>query len=270
MLSAELREYAEVPDRFSRIADGSSVTRFDDGRICVLQGPTWASISAPNVDAGAVGELLELAHELVPAEKGAVWWLGPSARPADIADRLRAAGLTEPRDRVGRLIALALTDEPAAVPAGVDVRRVETFEDFAAAREVQWDAFDTPAERRESGRRRLDAEFEETMATGIPAGFIAVLEGRVAASAMSVPADRGVFLIAGATAPWARGRGLYRALIRARWDDAVARGTPALITQANPETSYPILKRLGFEDVCEIVRLEDVRRQSTGSTSPDS
>ena len=48
-VSSELREYAEVPDRFSRIAEGSSVTRFDDGRICVLQGPTWASISAPNV-----------------------------------------------------------------------------------------------------------------------------------------------------------------------------------------------------------------------------
>jgi hypothetical protein len=47
--------------------------------------------------------------------------------------------------------------------------------------------------------------------------------------------------------------------VRARWDDAVARGTPALVTQANPETSYPILRRLGFEEVCEITRLEDVR-----------
>jgi predicted GNAT superfamily acetyltransferase len=60
-------------------------------------------------------------------------------------------------------------------------------------------------------------------------------------------------------APWARGRGLYRALVRPRWNDAVARGTPALVTQANPETSYPILRRLGFEEVCEITRLEDVR-----------
>jgi len=159
-LSAELRAYAEVPDRFSRIAEGSSVTRFDDGRICVLQGPTWASISAPNVHSDDVDALLELTHELVPAEKGAVWWLGPSARPADIAARLRAAGLAEPRDGVGRLVALALTEEPAAVPASVEVRRVDTFADFAAAREVQWEAFDTPVERRESGRRRLRAEFE--------------------------------------------------------------------------------------------------------------
>ncbi|MDP9284473.1 MAG: GNAT family N-acetyltransferase [Actinomycetota bacterium] len=137
-----------MPDRFAPVVAGSSVSRFDDGRICVLQGPTWASVSAPNV----------------------------------------------------------------------------------AEEEV-----------------------------GIPVGFVAMLEGRPAATGMSIPSQRGVFLIAGAVAPWARGRGLYRALVRARWDDAVARGTPALVTQANPETSYPILRRLGFEEVCEITRLEDVR-----------
>ena len=29
------------------------------------------------------------------------------------------------------------------------------------------------------------------------------------------------------------------------------------ITHADPDTSYPILKNLGFEDVCAIVRLEE-------------
>ena len=42
----------------------------------------------------------------------------------------------------------------------------------------------------------------------------------------------------GATAEWARGRGAYRALVRARWDDAEARGTPALGVHAK-ETSAP-------------------------------
>jgi predicted GNAT superfamily acetyltransferase len=64
---------------------------------------------------------------------------------------------------------------------------------------------------------------------------------------------------AGAVLERARGRGVYRALVRPRWDDAVARGTPALITEANPGTSYPILKRVGFVDVCTIRRLEDPR-----------
>ena len=47
MITDELREYAETPDRFAPIPEGSSVTRFDDGRICVIQGTTWAGVSAP-------------------------------------------------------------------------------------------------------------------------------------------------------------------------------------------------------------------------------
>ena len=54
----------------------------------------------------------------------------------------------------------------------------------------------------------------------------------------------------------ARGRGAYRALVRARWDDAVAAGTPVLITQAG-RMSLPILERLGFRAVCEIQVLLD-------------
>jgi hypothetical protein len=38
--------------------------------------------------------------------------------------------------------------------------------------------------------------------------------------------------------------------VRARWDLAVERGTPALVTQAG-KMSRPILERLGFRTVCE-------------------
>jgi predicted N-acetyltransferase YhbS len=255
----ELREYAEMPDRFAPVVAGSSVSRFDDGRICVLQGPTWASVSAPNVAEEEVEGLLADVRSLIPPDKNTTWWIGPSARPADVARRLEALGLQPPTDRVSRLRSLVRTLEPAAIPAGVEVRRVEIYDDFVAAREVQWDAFGTAEGRRAVQRPRLREDFEESMHLGIPVGFVAMLEGRPAATGMSIPSQRGVFLIAGAVAPWARGRGLYRALVRARWDDAVARGTPALVTQANPETSYPILRRLGFEEVCEITRLEDVR-----------
>ena len=99
--------------------------------------------------------------------------------------------------------------------------------------------------------------FDASQAAGIPVTFLAEIDGRPAATAMSVPSPRGVFLIGGCTAPWARGRGLYRALVRARWEDAVRRGTPALVTQAKPDTSLPILLRLGFVEVCRIRRLED-------------
>jgi hypothetical protein len=61
----------------------------------------------------------------------------------------------------------------------------------------------------------------------------------------------------GATIARARGRGAYRALVRARWDDAVARGTPLVAVHAGA-MSAPILRRLGFEQVVRFRRLEDV------------
>jgi predicted N-acetyltransferase YhbS len=258
-ISRELREYAETPDRYASVAPGSSVSRFDDGRVCVIQGPSWASVSAVEVGEDEVASLVAQVHELVAPEKHCTWWLGPSVRPADLADRLLAHGFTSPRDHVGLVKALALVDPPAATPEAIQVRQIETLEDFVAARDIQWEAFDVPEELRVLQQAREHEDFEESMELGIPVGFIATLDGRPAATALAIPSERGMFLIAGSSAPWARGRGLYRALVRARWELAVRRGTPALVTQAHPSTSYPILQRLGFQDVCDINRLEDQR-----------
>ena len=264
-MTAELREYAETPDRFSRVAAGASVERFADERICILQGPTWASISGARVAANEVEALLAEVRRRVPADKEPVWWIGPSARPPDLYDRLRALGLEQPRDGVSLLHALALTDEPAG-PEGIEVARVETFEQFRAARELQWDVFEAPPDRRERNRARLREDFEESQRLEIPVDFLATIGGRPAGTALAIPSDRGVFLIGGSTVQWARGRGVYRALVAARWEYAVARGTPALVTQAVPDSSYPILLRLGFTEICTIRRLGDPhpRREPPG------
>jgi hypothetical protein len=256
-ISAALREYAETPDRYSFVPAGASVERFADDRVCILQGPTWASVSGASVCEDEVEALLAEVRARVPAEKEPVWWLGPSARPHDLYERLQALGLREPRDRGTLVHALVLTHEPAGAGEDVVVRRIETFEEFCAAREVQWDAFDTPEDRRARNRARLREDHEESQRLQIPVGFLATLDGLPAATALAVPSERGVFLIGGATAVWARGRGLYPALVHARWEYAVARGTPALATHALPDTSYPILRRLGFEEVCTLRRLED-------------
>ena len=65
-IARELREYAETPDRYAPAIEGSSVTRFDNGRVCVIQGPTWASVSAPNVAADEVEALLAETRNLIP------------------------------------------------------------------------------------------------------------------------------------------------------------------------------------------------------------
>jgi hypothetical protein len=258
-MNSSLREYAETPDRFTQLPEGVSVSRFDDGRVCVLQGTTWASVSGVNVGDDDVTNLVEQVRELVPAGKPCAWWLGPSSRPAHLRERLLTQGLAFPKNGVDLVKTLVLTDEPPAISPEIDVRRIETFDDFLVAREVQWEAFDVPPERRELQQAHLEEEFAEVMAHRFPVDFLALLEGRPAATATAIPSGRGMFLVAGSTMPWARGRGLYRALVRKRWDYAVERGTPALVTQAVPGTSYPILKRLGFQDVCDTERLEDPR-----------
>jgi hypothetical protein len=259
MISDELREYAEIPDRFSPVPAGSSVTRYADERICVIQGPTWAGISGPRArNEHELDELITFVHELVPADKRQTWWLGPSARPENIVELLEARGFRPAADGP-ECRAMVLTSPPPETPAGIDVRRVESFEDFAAAREVQWDAFAIPDERREVQRPHMRNEFDEAIEHGTPLTFLATLDGKPAATGMALPSERGVFLIAGSTATWARGRGLYRALVRARWDYAFERGTPALVTEALIGTSYPILRRLGFAEVCTIRRFEETR-----------
>jgi hypothetical protein len=91
---AALREYAETPDRFSYVAAGGTVERAADERICILQGATWASVSGVSVAAADVEPLLAEVRERVPAEKKPVWWIGPSTRPPDLYERLRALGCT--------------------------------------------------------------------------------------------------------------------------------------------------------------------------------
>jgi hypothetical protein len=224
-----------------------------------MQGSTWAAISGIRVADDEVESLLAEVRGLVPAEKHQTWWIHPDAQPADLYERLLELGLERPADGHELVHALVCTGEPAAGPANVSVRSVETFDDHLVAVELQWEMFETPPDRREAQKPHLRGEFEAHRTAGVPMTFLADLDGRPAGVGRSVYSDRGVFLIAGAVAEWARGRGVYRALVRARWDDAVQRQTPALVTEALEDTSYPILTRLGFVDVGTTRRLEDRR-----------
>jgi len=251
-----IRELAETPDRFTLLS--RDVERYDDGRVCVVQGATWASVSAVRVAEEEVPSLVETVRELVTPEKWTDWCVGPTSQPPDLVEQLRALGFRNPEDGVTRLQAVACVRPPESAPPGIGVRRVDAYDDYVRAMELLWETFDAPEARREAGRRHLRATFE----AGGPTTFLAEVDGHPAGVGRAVDSERGSFLIAGAVLPWARGRGVYRALVRARWDDAVARGAPALVTHAVPDTSYPILKRLGFVDVCELQRLEDPRPEA--------
>jgi hypothetical protein len=256
VLSHELREFAQTPDRYTLIP--ADVERFADERVCMIQGSVWAGVCGVRIHEDEVEALVAETREWIRPGKATAWWLDPGTRPQNLRERLLALGFEVP-ERGDMMHALACVEPPPAGPADVVVRRVADFDAWLAATQLMWDAFETPQKEREAQRPHLRTELDASLAAGVPVTFLASLDGRAAGVGRSVYSDRGVFLIAGSVAEWARSRGVYRALVRARWDDAVARGTPALVTEALPDTSYPILKRCGFEDVCTIMRLKDPR-----------
>ena len=114
---------------------------------------------------------------------------------------------------------------------------------------------------RDEGAARRRAEAPETYARrrARPSGeWLAFLGGEPVAWAGALAGPVGLFLAGGATLPAARGRGAYRALVRARWDHAVELGTPMLVHAQ--DRSRRILEPCGFEVVCTMYELESSAR----------
>ena len=213
----------------------------------------WASVQGIRLrDGEAADAVAEVRGLLEPAGTRVVsWWLTERATPADVEEQLLAAGLEiVPRDY--RLEALVVTTPPPAGPPEIEVRPATTAEQWATIRELQDSVFDNPPERRPT-REQLLAEFPGTTSVL----FGAWLDGELVGAGAASPSSRGLLLWGGSVRADARGRGCYRALVRVRWDEAVRRGTPALTVSANDE-SGPTLRKLGFEKVLELRRLEDV------------
>ncbi len=174
------------------------------------------------------------------------WEVGTHATPDDLVDRLLERGLVD--DPTPLAVGMVLTEPPAGPLPDVVVRKAATPDEHLAAARIAAVAFGMP----EPQRAPDDADDDPHNVV-----YLAYVDGEPVARATGSFSERGVTLFGGATLPEARGRGAYRALVAARWDDAVLRGTPAIVTQASP-MSRPILKRLGFREVCEIRILLDV------------
>lgn len=236
---------------------GSEWQRVLTDRWCLLLGPVPSStqVSRLRLDPDEVSEAIHEVRAEVAARghRSALWNVGSSATPVDLVDRLVAHGL-RPEDH---LTALLLDAEPPAV-AGIEARRVRDLDEFNLANGITHEVFETPEDRRADWSAIAAQRFEgERTGTG-PRVYVAYLDGRAVGAASSVVEDGlpAAILVGGAVVPDARGRGVYRALVRARWDDAVAAGIPALSVQAR-ETSRPILESLGFERAGEVEVLID-------------
>lgn len=177
------------------------------------------------------------------------WTVGPSARPTDLARRLQRRGMTIQFVTAGMVIR---TEAPQpAIRPGITVEPVtwDTAADFARAVSGGW-GFGNGVEvepefvaeiRDQLDRLRAQATLVLARCDGEPAGggYLQVI--------------RGVGHLKGtAVRPEFRGRGVYQALVAWRLERLRERGVPWAAIQAVLETSAPICRRLGFEEVCRL------------------
>ncbi len=231
--------------------------RIENDRFVLWMGPgvhpSWNVAQRLLLTPETIDSTLEEVHGLLRDRdrSACTWEVGNSATPPDLVDQLRARGLVDDRDPY--VVGMVLSDPPPAVSEHIEAREARDFEEFKAAQGVAEQAFGGGVGMDEE---QLRARYVERLDTGGSKTFVALLEGQIVGSASSTYVDGAVTLNGGAVLPHARGRGAYRALVAARWVDAVERGTPALVTQAGA-MSKPILERLGFRQVAEITILVD-------------
>jgi GNAT superfamily N-acetyltransferase len=175
------------------------------------------------------------------------WPVRAHDQPADLAERLRAAGFV-PGDTDTVLVGLTaeLATDPV-LPDGVALRWVTADADMgriAAVQSAVWG----------QDWSWLGENLIARIATA-PDGIAVVAAeagGDVVCAAWMTYFEPGAGsfarLLGGATLPQWRGRGIYRAVVAARAQRAAARGVKYLQVDASDD-SAPILRRLGFRAV---------------------
>ena len=180
----------------------------------------------------------------------AMWMVPEASVPEGLAQQLRALGM-RPNDQPGaeaREALMVCLQEPPPGPLDIVVRPAQELDEYRAALLVVPEAFGMDERARKAFDEQAELLWPFQFETGTVQTFVALLDGEVVGFAGARFGRTTAYLAGGGTRPDYRGRGAYRALVRARWDAASARGTPVLTVSAG-SMSRPILERLGFATV---------------------
>jgi GNAT superfamily N-acetyltransferase len=181
-----------------------------------------------------------------------VWWIAPEN--SYLGSALEREGLANEDTPGFEAVetAMVLIQPPAGESSReIAVSAVETYEEFGGSTSVVLDAFEFPEAMRVEAIAELPQRWDEYRDPANPGRqYIARIGDEIVGTATATFGAAGINLFGGAVLPHARGRGVYRALTVARWEEAVQRGTPALTVQAG-RMSMPVLVKLGFTQVGE-------------------
>ncbi|MFD9569619.1 GNAT family N-acetyltransferase [Streptomyces sp. NPDC059982] len=207
-------------------------------------GVLWSDLDEATADAEIAAQVAHFASR-PPQEGGGEfeWKLYSHDRPADLGERLRAAGFVpEPPETLLVARTAELAGLPVRPPEGITLRVVTDEAGVELMMEVHHRAFGTRRPRiREQMLTLLRDEPDTIEAVLAMAGEVPVSAARMEMR----PGSPFAGLWGGGTDPEWRGRGIYRLLVAHRARVAAARGIPYLQVDASDD-SRPILERLGF------------------------
>ncbi|MEV7725756.1 GNAT family N-acetyltransferase [Streptomyces sp. NPDC087917] len=209
-------------------------------------GVLWSDLDEGNADAEIAAQVAWFQARREREGAGAAefeWKLYAHDRPADLGDRLRAAGFVP---EAPETLLVARTADLAALPVeppeGISLRVVRDEAGVDLMMAVHGRAFGTDRPRiREQVLNLLREEPDTIEAVLAMAGEVPVSGARMEMR----PGSSFAGLWGGGTDPAWRGRGVYRLLVAHRARIAAQRGIPYLQVDASDD-SRPILERLGF------------------------
>ncbi|MEU4192120.1 GNAT family N-acetyltransferase [Kribbella sp. NPDC026611] len=238
---------AAYDDQLRGTSESADVPTSLDGPVIRVEYPNRGFVSyraLEGLDGAEVDALIARQRDYFAAKGQSVEWkLRGHDQPADLPERLRAAGfvpedqetvlVAESADIVERLRGRESVD-------GITIRQVSDradFERIAAMESAVWN----------DDWSWLPDDLVRRHATGHTDVYIAESGGTVVSAAWAVYKQNTEFtgLWGGSTLEPFRGRGIYKALVATRATQAVARGYKYLHVDAS-DNSSPILQRLGF------------------------
>lgn len=260
-IPAPVRELAEDTLAYAPLRPGDRRLVRPGYVVCLglTPGPRSTVVTRLRLGPGEVATALTEIRALLRSEgrASADWEVGSSATPAALADELAALHLQPAAPPFQTTAALVLPDTPpqlGALPDTIRITRVTTLADFRRAQEIYWRCFSfTPDDAAQAG---VEVDFRRLNTSSTWLRYLAWRGEEAVGAADAALAPAAVVMFGGATLPQARGQGVYRALVWARWQEALRHGTPYLITQAGA-LSRPVLLRLGFVQTAQIRNFVD-------------
>lgn len=182
------------------------------------------------------------------------WWVGPRTRPHNMGERLLAAGFQLASSSWGMtavLSELSLPTEPPSTKPRIDIELLgeRNIDPWLHVHRVVWGVKPELAARMREARQRRAFDTSH--------GILEYV-ARSNETAMGIAAvhlfDEFAHLSDGAIIPEFRKQGIFLRLVRKRLETIREMGRSFVTVNALPNTSGPILQKMGFRWACDFAR----------------